>query len=943
MAHGEDDVSLDGSIEGQAHAKGHSVPHASQLCIALTGDSGIQFVSFAASRAALARAERTFCKDGDENDAVLQSFPSGAVVPPDLAEQAFTLDGAAAADVLLGEWLPMPCLRRGSTRGGADVPSEGPTNWVRLRLVPDGTDFRLVLAFDTWLANPLTKMGNGTLSPTLDDARNARAFAFAGDLDEIEPFIAEPWIDDWITIPPAVGTAPPGPRSLTRLAAYITLLAALKSAGLLAQAVISGAASGRLETSQTRAVDLSLVLGDGTIAAHLIDVARFEDGAETAVEPLAMRDLDRPWMTEPRHMPDAVAFTRPHFGNETLSRLSGRPDAFVWPSLVRVGRHARDLCLAEAVDASPSGRCNLIGSLLDEAPNDAVWRSAGHGASVQKRQPFVSGALLSLLTETGERVTSGTGRTRATRARFSNSGLMSLAIQEIVIQAITAINRVDLGDSNARRPSAHLRSVLITLPGNLQAVEVEMAHRRIRDGVALAYEALRWPDAMQPDVVFAPLRAQAVQYAYLHNEIAHRLAGRATSYLRLLAGPVRPAGSDISIATLDLDASGLTLNVSVVSSDPDTHLKLTHSVEDTAGIGLDDAITAIGRRIVVPAMVRHLEEARLAQAAKFVSRSLQYGDGPTDGFAKRFMRETIRPAALRLLIAHQGSSIAADLLPVDLTLRALLDTAADHVALQRLQDLAVADGANATTLLDSTIVTTAAEVRSIVADALGPALRAACQTIRRHRCSLLLLAGHPVAMSFLRDAALREASVTPDRIVDLTMYRFGAWTGPPKDVAAISAAGAALATRHTSKPAPQQRQFVGFEDGTSFARAPMFSIDPTFASGSGEQTHTFAFDGASRAIGVSQMNVPHWPLRPLARLDVSDADAVRRAVLPLTVTLALKACAGLMRPAALEVSRVRDARGRQLPPTVLEIKVCTSRDFIMVDDAPTGSRTEVRA
>jgi hypothetical protein len=52
---------------------------------------------------------------------------------------------------------------------------------------------------------------------------------------------------------------------------------------------------------------------------------------------LALRDLSHPESVHTRPFESRVEFAQAWFGKNHLSRLGGRADAFVWPTMTRVG------------------------------------------------------------------------------------------------------------------------------------------------------------------------------------------------------------------------------------------------------------------------------------------------------------------------------------------------------------------------------------------------------------------------------------------------------------------------------------------------------------------------------------------------------------------------------------------------------------------------------
>jgi hypothetical protein len=72
---------------------------------------------------------------------------------------------------------------------------------------------------------------------------------------------------------------------------------------------------------------------------------------------LSLRDLSRPNQVHALPFESRVEFSKPSFGNEGVSRLSGRTNAFYWPSLTRIGPEAVRLSVGCAgTEGATAGR-----------------------------------------------------------------------------------------------------------------------------------------------------------------------------------------------------------------------------------------------------------------------------------------------------------------------------------------------------------------------------------------------------------------------------------------------------------------------------------------------------------------------------------------------------------------------------------------------------------
>ena len=76
---------------------------------------------------------------------------------------------------------------------------------------------------------------------------------------------------------------------------------------------------------------------------------------------LTLRDLSRPEQIYNEPFPSRIEFARGGFGNDKLSRRSGRSGAFLWPTVTRVGFEAQALAsLSHDVEGGTGLSLSLI-------------------------------------------------------------------------------------------------------------------------------------------------------------------------------------------------------------------------------------------------------------------------------------------------------------------------------------------------------------------------------------------------------------------------------------------------------------------------------------------------------------------------------------------------------------------------------------------------------
>lgn len=84
-----------------------------------------------------------------------------------------------------------------------------------------------------------------------------------------------------------------------------------------------------------------------------------------------------------------LEFSEARFGKQHFSVESGREDAFVWPSIVRVGDEARKLAMQRLGTEGNSGISSPRRYLWDETPVVQDWRFSQMNSKTQ-REPLAN-------------------------------------------------------------------------------------------------------------------------------------------------------------------------------------------------------------------------------------------------------------------------------------------------------------------------------------------------------------------------------------------------------------------------------------------------------------------------------------------------------------------------------------------------------------------------
>lgn len=843
--------------------------------IRLVPNSGVQFVDFAFDIDELRRSRRTFIErreggHGDAEQLKLLRVPDSdehedppSHFQPRESDDVYDIDTVQALEVFLEKWVPIPVLRVKGVQGGHGFEEldEGPTNWARARVValPDrmrgsGVSHRVTFAFDTELAEKLPNRPYVSLSP--DDAQHEMEFRFAHHMDDIGWFLADPrrpeereatpwfqeWVDTWardlfhdfVRQRPARFMEPGAGRSfrpdmllhrMEHWARYIALLETLAAAVKPPKFKLVDTVSPEPKVRPV-SVDLILDIGNSRTCGILIESYPNEKSVDLNNSMvLQLRDLERPENVYSEPFDSHVELAQANFGRYDLSRLSTRPKAFFWPSLVRVGTEAsRIRSLAEDTGAL-TGMSSPKRYLWDCDPVTQEWRFQPRDYAPNGEGPPIERAARRFVNSRGDVIDQLKAEQRrpqnalvspASRLTFSRSSFFTFMVAEVISQALSMINAPGVRARRQHPDSPRvLERIILTLPPATTIQEQQILQSRVDGAIRLIWRLMDWEGGSpqdpsdrrrlkprRPTVRVSWDEASCNQFVWLYGEITRKFVGGAAEFARLVgrdrpfAEPGRVPAADapvqpsIRVASVDVGGGTTDLMITTYYVEDNRALKPSQNFREGFRIAGDDVVRAIIEELVLPAIQTALEEAGINAARELLSEC--FGGDRHDipeqekHLRRQFALQILRPIALAILERYEGSIPhtedvveavpVADLLGSDA--RARLEAgerAASERLLAYLEERAARRGAPDFRLEDVRIPVDFAKVRRQVDLVLGQIADNLAEAINAFDVDVVLLSGRPSGLPAVLDLFVSRLPVRPDRIVSLGEYRAGIW------------------------------------------------------------------------------------------------------------------------------------------------------------------------
>jgi hypothetical protein len=607
----------------------------------------------------------------------------------------YTMDARKELETWENQWLPLPFLRIRDQKwpDGGDRFEYGPSNWARCRLVrpKDKPDMlRLVLVFDTNIENPPVE-GEHYHALTPKDVAAHGMFKLAGHVRDNAWFLNAAWVDEWLL--GLYGTfrqarhrgreswQASSPYVLEHLASYLTWLAIVEQAlGAMAVQVINPDRDTPVD------VDLVLDIGNSRTTGILVETLpqRITNLNDSYL--LQLRDMTYPEHIYTEPFDTRVEFAEVSFGNDALSRRSGRiSPAFAWPSAVRIGPEAARIATHAICAEGVTGMSSPKRYLWDERPWQQSWRfnTGGQAEPMVTRGPFAKqlnqeGTPLECFTDPLFKKCPALRNQEcepAFESLFTRSSLMMFMMGEILTQALVTINSPA---TRARRELPNLprrlRRVIFTVPTAMPVAEKRIFNRWVTWAVQVVWQALGWSEhycqgaqrlkaaadyRLCPEIRCDWDEASCSQLVMLYNELTVKHHGDAYHLFNLMGKRraeydnhpcVRVASIDIGGGTTDLSITTFELS----SGEQDT-ARLTPHMEFRDGFNIagDEVLREIIVDHIKPAMQQALStlgmpEPRILLSQLFGRDSIGISQEARN-LRTRFIRQLAVPVALGLL------------------------------------------------------------------------------------------------------------------------------------------------------------------------------------------------------------------------------------------------------------------------------------------------------
>ncbi|MEM9551117.1 MAG: virulence factor SrfB [Pseudomonadota bacterium] len=890
-------------------------------------------------------------------------------------DEEYSIRPIAALEPYLEKWVPVPVLRLKSQRGpsGEERFDPGPSSWARIRTVeleepdPDtGHTHRVQLALDTTLA--ADEQGEPYLAPERGDAEKQREFRLVSDPFDMDWFLRrletdedgnvidlQLWVSDWLKElfldfkraqnPARLFSEDKLPYLFEHWARYLAYLRLIDKVAQPPKMRFVNTVSKRDGVTPVD-VDLVLDIGNSRTCGILIENFPGESRVDLARSyPLAIRDLSKPEFYYTGLFPSRAEFAELRFGHERYASRSGRRNAFLWPSFVRIGPEAVRLTQGEEGTETLSGLSSPKRYLWDDDASKQDWRFQNHHdpnnlpKSVRAAMRHINEAgdvIAQVEYEERERLRKRgtTSQSPAIRPRFSRSSLFGFMMAEIIAHAVVQVNDPALRSRRAQSDlPRRLNRVILSMPTATSIQEQAIIRSRTAGALKLVWSTLQLSDDDRPDLLVDWDEASCTQLVYLYSEVTQKFDGRIDTFLKL-KGRERPntQGADepsLRLACIDIGGGTTDLMVTTYRGEANRVLHPEQTFREGFRVAGDDLVHRVIGAILLPKIQASIEAA----GGRYVGEKLRELFGGDIGGQDQQAVQRRRQFAIRVLVPLAEAMIehcenSEEFERFDLSVAEILgartaepeepaDPAQDAEDLPPppveltvgdgiigyIQEAARSVGADSWRFADVVISTTREEVDAISREVFQKVLGNMCEVIDHLGVDLVLLTGRPSRLPAVRSIVEEMLVVPPHRLISMHTYKTGRWypfrdpitqrIGDPKSTVAVG--GMLIALSENRIPnfkvvtgAFQMRstaRFIGEMDsnGQIVSERVLFTdADNAQASGGGETAMVNVFSPVH--IGSRQLSLERWTTTPLYRLDFANSDAQRRPA-PIQVEL----------------------------------------------------------
>lgn len=780
-------------------------------------------------------------------------------------EEVYTIKPLESLETFEGVWLPIPYFRKGTFD---DDVQQGPETWARIwyskipaaEMKDDGYTHRVVIAFDTRcedFKNPEINKERYYIPNTRD--ADGSVFICPEDENINYNFCAHEWVMDWLETEYKERQKALNLRKqeffFYHIGLYINLLTIMNKAEAFKPVSLHSNAG---TDNKSIEVDMVMDIGNSRTCGLLFESTKINQAFSfTDADPLEIRDLTYPDKTYSDPFEMRLAFVKSGFGLNSAYLKSINPDAFKWPSLVRIGKEARRLIVINDDISANFTMSSPKRYLWDGGKSDFQWEFIPERGFLQNtlsnyaklagvNEHFTEDGTLFTKAEKEAKNKGEEPPTKMPDPYFSRRSLMTFTMMEIMLHAITHINSYKFRKNKGLEyVPRKLKRIVLTCPtamckmekfylrdlaiealvglkeffgeSFIESIKIETLDEIELDAkpeeeeerglriIPIAKDALR-PIDRKKDWGYD--EATCSQLAFIYGEIAHRYKGNSDLYFKTVGKPrketPRPDYPSVSVASVDI--GGGTTDIMICNYLPDPTADITVLTPDPLfweGFNLagDDILRRIIERTILPVIAEKATEMGCKDTVSIMRILFGPDLGITNAEDRKMRRQFAGQVALPIaygVIQHIAEQRDDERRPFDYF---FIDqprpnqNLIDYINKMFAEEGGVPDFD--ITKLEWYISTDA--VNKVVKDVVEEMLADLCKVIAQYNCDYVLLSGRPTVLPVIRELFLKYLPVSPDRIIPMGNFRIGTWypfadaTGRIKDPKTCVAVGATIA------------------------------------------------------------------------------------------------------------------------------------------------------
>ena len=568
----------------------------------------------------------------------------------------FTENYALVIEQFQEKWLPAPVFRSAGTANF----DQGPSTWARMRAKiksrnEKGEPVKVIcqIALDTNIDldnDPKLSGDDFYLMPSKSDVLFEKEFNFVSAPPQMDWFLdseveedgewieTQKWVADWITdVLQQNGLRQTQTERHRVWSKYFTIVEIFGFAEIPTLKLLDTLSDN--DTYSPIETDFVLDLGNSRTCGILLEKPDNQDlKIETAI-PFKIRDFENADVYKEGLMESRVELSQADFGREDLARQTGRMEAFLWPSPVRIGSEAQSIQVKSKGTDTASGLSSAKRYLWDQSPVEREWRFAGNN-----KIPTIAIQTRQLLNETGSlRVD---GEPPAKDLKFSRSSFMMFMIAELIAHAFSQLNNPK---ERGLRPNSaiprRLAKIILTIPTATPSREQNILKKRAVEALEYVWKMLELPENnriyKKPELVIDWDEASCSQQVFLFNEISEIYSHDAQEYFKDYGKERKIEGQNrdtLRIASVDIGGGTTDLMVTTYYCDEKDVIYPIQEFREGFRIAGDDILYGVIKEAVLPSIADHLSSLGATNAKSAVADFFQGVDDTQTNLKANFAK-----------------------------------------------------------------------------------------------------------------------------------------------------------------------------------------------------------------------------------------------------------------------------------------------------------------